>query len=396
MTHESGSPHTRRSSPLDVALFLVTFVVGVAIYLTLRIAYGKTVQLPVTLALIFVMLAYAGAVWLVPRLRVRLDQAGDNCYYLGLLFTLISMAFALLDFHVSVQGSTSTSGVQQIISNFGVALATTIVGIFLRVLLHQMRVDPADLEAVTRVELTEAAERLRGGLETATTDLGRFHLEVQQRSSDVVAALLAAVTKTAEDVNRQATESSTRIGKAAEDAFQQVLTRTTTLTDSLDKTAKEAAAAVERLKAVEPPPVTLARRLDKVAATLEQIATQTQLATVALQATVETATKGLETTTKTSQTLDQVAAKIHSEQSSNAERFTQATNKMNEALTLFSGGLATLLSQVTQMQEGVRQSATESERAQKAATEVLGSLVSISRSLADALRTSGTHRDVRA
>src|SRR5207249_5959019 len=52
-------------------------------------------QLIVSFAIVSVMVVYATLVTRLPGLRVRLDQAGDNAYYLGLLFTLISMAAAL-------------------------------------------------------------------------------------------------------------------------------------------------------------------------------------------------------------------------------------------------------------------------------------------------------------
>ena len=185
-----------------------------------------------------------------------MDLAGDNSYYLGLLFTLGSMAFALYDFRAEVQCPSNATGVQQIISNFGIALATTIVGIFLRVTLHQMRVDPADLEAMTRIELTEAADRLRATLDSVTTGLGRFHEELLQRSIDVSAELLDAVRKTAVEVNVQTGEAARKMTTAAAEAYVDIVTKTREVTKDLAGVATEAALAAERLKAVEPPPLT--------------------------------------------------------------------------------------------------------------------------------------------
>src|SRR5262249_3294103 len=149
---------------LDVIAFLVTVVFGVFTYGALHAALREH-RAVVTCAMVAVMLAYAAIVVSVPRLRLRLDQAGDNAYYLGLLLTLTSMAFALYDFGTAVGGTEVTrgprAGAQQIIANFGVALATTITGIFLRVFLQQMRVDPGEVESMTRVELAEASKRVR-------------------------------------------------------------------------------------------------------------------------------------------------------------------------------------------------------------------------------------------
>src|SRR5215216_504004 len=129
MTADTTTFTPERSTWADVALFGTMFLVVVGTYVTLRIWLGERAQLPISIALVALMVAYAVIVIWVPRLRVRLDQAGDNAYYLGLLFTLASMAFALYDFRAATQGPASATGVQRIISNFGIALATTIAGI---------------------------------------------------------------------------------------------------------------------------------------------------------------------------------------------------------------------------------------------------------------------------
>src|SRR6266481_4536390 len=87
-------PESRQSTWLDVAVFALAFVLGVISYIGLRAWLGKSAQIPVTSTLVALMILYVAAVVWAPRLRVRMDQAGDNSYYLGLLFTLSSMAFA--------------------------------------------------------------------------------------------------------------------------------------------------------------------------------------------------------------------------------------------------------------------------------------------------------------
>ncbi len=354
MRTNSIAPESRQSTRLDVAVFGLAFVLGVIAYLGIRVWLGNSAQMPVTATLVALMASYAAAIVWVPRLRVRMDQAGDNSYYLGLLFTLGSMAFALYDFRIVTQGSASAAGIQQIISNFGIALATTIVGIFLRVALHQMRVDPADLEAMTRIELTEAAERLRATLDTVTTDLGRFHLEVQQRSSDVMAELSATVKKTATDMNRHTTEAAAKLTTAAEEAYQGILSRTRDLTQSLGRVATEATAAMERLKAVEPPPLTLSRRLDKVAAVLEQVAVQSERTTEALRAMTDVTTHAVESAGKTSDMLDKLAVRMRDENAQLTDFFGKTANALAETLGPFSSRLQQVLGQAAELNEQLK------------------------------------------
>src|SRR5262245_32338054 len=64
--------------------------------------------------------------WKTPRFRLREDRIGDGAYYLGFLFTLVSLSVTLYQF-------TRSGGVEEVISGFGIALTTTIVGLSLRV-----------------------------------------------------------------------------------------------------------------------------------------------------------------------------------------------------------------------------------------------------------------------
>jgi hypothetical protein len=62
-----------------------------------------------------------------------------NLYYIGFLYTLTSLGVSLWQF-------SSTEGAETIVTNFGVAIASTIFGVALRVLFNQMRQDPVEVE----------------------------------------------------------------------------------------------------------------------------------------------------------------------------------------------------------------------------------------------------------
>jgi len=71
------------------------------------------------------------------NLRLRDDQSGDNLYYMGFLFTLTSLGVSLYQFSVE-------RAAEEIVQNFGIAIASTITGIALRVVFNQMRRDPVE------------------------------------------------------------------------------------------------------------------------------------------------------------------------------------------------------------------------------------------------------------
>src|SRR5690606_29861310 len=76
--------------------FLLAALGGGGILIAMK-AFGVP-QLWVTIAAVAIIVGYLAAVVGVPQLRLRDDVAGDNCYYLGFLFTLASLSFALYEF----------------------------------------------------------------------------------------------------------------------------------------------------------------------------------------------------------------------------------------------------------------------------------------------------------
>jgi hypothetical protein len=127
---------------------------------------------------VLIMIGYA--VLLSAKLfRLRDDQSGDNLYYMGFLFTLTSLAVSLYQF--SAAGSA-----EQIVQNFGIAIASTIAGITLRIMFNQMRRDPIETEATSRLELAEASRRVKRELESSILEFGYFRRMTQQSITDAL------------------------------------------------------------------------------------------------------------------------------------------------------------------------------------------------------------------
>src|ERR1700722_16726136 len=132
----------------------------------------------VTMVPVLIMIGYAAL--LGARLfRLRDDQSGDNLYYMGFLFTLTSLAVSLYQF--SAAGSA-----EQIVQNFGIAIASTIAGITLRIMFNQMRRDPVETEATSRLELAEASRRVKRELESSILEFGYFRRMTQQSITDAM------------------------------------------------------------------------------------------------------------------------------------------------------------------------------------------------------------------
>lgn len=157
--------------------FMIAFFIGLAGILCLKLSHAP--QVWVTLLPVSIMLGYAAMIYLCLRARLGEDQSGDNLYYLGFLFTLVSLAFALYQF--DGEGGNAT-----IIENFGIALSTTIAGLFLRILFNQMRHDPVEIEREARLELATTATRLRTDLLEVTQIMKGTLIAAQQQTAEVI------------------------------------------------------------------------------------------------------------------------------------------------------------------------------------------------------------------
>ena len=165
-------------------------------------------QVVITGSACAIIVAYWAIVAAVPVLRIREDQLGDNCYYLGFLFTLASLAYALYQFG-------GTGDVDQIVANFGLALGSTITGILLRVLINQARRDVLETEQDARMALAEAVVRLRTNIDDAVLAMGSFCRSVQQVTAEQIGVAAKETTAVLE-------QSVARVGDTSQAAMQQI------------------------------------------------------------------------------------------------------------------------------------------------------------------------------
>src|ERR1700684_2526488 len=166
---------------LPPGLFNGLVFFGVVIFGSGYIIFSKQHDFgPVAVTMVPVLIMIGYAALLGARLfRLRDDQSGDNLYYMGFLFTLTSLAVSLYQF--SAAGSA-----EQIVQNFGIAIASTIAGITLRIMFNQMRRDPVQTEATSRLELAEASRRVKRELESSILEFGYFRRMTQQSITDAM------------------------------------------------------------------------------------------------------------------------------------------------------------------------------------------------------------------
>lgn len=170
-------PKARRADPTGPTVFITFSVIGVAYIILAKGLHVDAVM--VTLVPVLLMVGYAVCIWLFKALRLRSDQSGDNFYYMGFIYTLTSLAVTLIQY---ADGTNAA----EIIRNFGVAVASTIAGIVLRIVFNLFRRDPVEVEHESRLELSEAARKVRQELNGMLIEFSHFGRTQQQMALEAM------------------------------------------------------------------------------------------------------------------------------------------------------------------------------------------------------------------
>jgi len=244
----------RHSSVLDKYLFFIVFLVGAVGIVSLK-RMGLS-QIVVTAMPVLLMGVYFVYIIATKRFQLREDIAGDNLYYLGFLYTLTSLSYALYLF-AKEQG-----GAEAIISNFGIALATTIIGLALRVALYQMRQDPVEIEKEARIELGEAALRLKHELDNVVVEMNSFRRATQQSISEGLKEIAdlaqGEVIKAFNNVSNEAHGVVFKI----DEAFASFTQNANQMDNVTSKTVNSVENLIERLESIKVPENIIEEKLE--------------------------------------------------------------------------------------------------------------------------------------
>jgi hypothetical protein len=262
----SGGLSAGHSASASAIVFAVCLAAGAAFIIVAK-SIGVS-ALWTTLVPLLLIASYAVLMWFARYLHLRDDQAGDNLYYLGFLYTLTSLGVSLWQFSTS-------GGAEAVVTNFGVAVSSTILGMALRVMFGQMRQDPLEVERTARLELAEAARRVRHELDETVFELSSFRRATQQSivegvletkkqmeliSSTIAAALEDLPKRSAapfEGASKQASEAFTKLSDTLRTVLEQNAATITRETSQLASTASEVRGAIktvqDQLKAVQTP-----------------------------------------------------------------------------------------------------------------------------------------------
>lgn len=173
---------------------------------------------------LIVLIAWPAFILVIYLLAMRIaneravyEIIGDNCYYLGFVFTLVSLAVTLYLLHPS--GGADASGdvpIRQVISGFGVALSSTIVGIVLRVLMLRMAPDATQKDSEARRDLDLAVRDFRVHLRRSVEQLKHSSIETAQILAEQRDATRKALADGAEEHRQTLKSGAVALAETAE------------------------------------------------------------------------------------------------------------------------------------------------------------------------------------
>ena len=185
-------------------------------------------------------------------------QAGDDLYYLGLLFTLVSLIWALVQLFILDAGeSDAAARTNQLVGNFGIALVSTVAGIVGRILFQggigAMSASPA---AAAEAAAAEREDELRRVHAEAAREVRDQAWQARDALSHFTRMTLTQAEETRRHTERLALEFNQHMKELAEagltetsKAWQEVAATmrrdAEQLTRNIDAAVKEAAARTE-------------------------------------------------------------------------------------------------------------------------------------------------------
>ena len=226
-----------------------------------------------------ILIAYAIIVHRQDYFRLHPDRLGDNCYYMGFIFTLASLSFALIQLEPTI-GNARASLLDSLIGSFGIALFSTIAGITLRVYFIQFRREIEDEEEQIRQELQAVATQLKDQLGLAVLDLEGFRIRTGQVLEQRLLASTEEFARVQQGIAEQAAAASQsfaafHIGleRHVKTAASVLMGSTNDMTEGVNRIADAVKQVTARIDGIEAPPDLFSRHLRQAQTRINQLGT---------------------------------------------------------------------------------------------------------------------------
>ncbi|MDE0130133.1 MAG: hypothetical protein OXQ86_11310 [Gammaproteobacteria bacterium] len=170
-----------------------------------------------------------------------LSRAGDDLYYLGLLFTLVSLMYALIALFIFNPEGDIEQRTYALIGNFGIALLSTVIGILGRILLQGQAVvgtesQPAPHVAEEAVDANrDALEELRLQIRHATDAFRHFTRVTTEQAEENRVHMRRQIEQSVERMNEEARNSLLETQAAWLETLKKISTHSETMIGQIER-----------------------------------------------------------------------------------------------------------------------------------------------------------------
>ena len=204
---------------LDRAAFLLAFLFGAVGSLLLK-ALGAHPFIPAGFAA-FILGLYAFVAWAGGRVKIEPETIGDNCYYLGFLFTLASLAYTLYQVADPSLNVGRPVNITEVISGFGLALSSTIFGVFLRVWMMQLRPDFVAKDREVRAEINRSFGDFKKNMSGMLSQSKAYATESIQVAAERDARIRGSTEQFLEDHRKSLEKNADALSAHMKEAFSE-------------------------------------------------------------------------------------------------------------------------------------------------------------------------------
>lgn len=322
-------------------------------------------QLLVTSSVVAMVCIYCFTTYKSTSFGLREDQIGDNAYYLGFLYTLSSLSYALWKFSSQNIGT-------EIVSSFGVALWSTICGVALRVFFSQMYQDPNEIEEGARARVAETADRLTIELNHASLAFNTYSRNLRQSIEEAFDGMNKAIKQNLEMGIENYSTAKEEMTKQFQGTFDEFKSNVKKLNNASEKVANSVEDLYQRINNIETPKDILVSKIDGIFKEAEQSGSKLNERS---QDHIKSSESVIQSTNFLMQNIESLNSHISlikksseaiSESLQGFESFSQKINSVGNSVTNFSGNLSTsfdeLLSKHKNVAESISNHANEMEK----------------------------------
>lgn len=194
-----------------------------------------------------IMLAYGIVIWLRSRTQYASDTDGETFYYLGFIYTLVTL---VVTFAPLLDSADKQPDTRRVLGLFGLGLITTFVGLAGRVFFSQLgpQASLGPEEGATR--LADAYAEAARAIEASTLRIVQAQQRVDGQLSDAYSAAIEAIHAVADRITQEyaarSNQTVTQFGAAIERVALQGETAFAELRTRTERETEDAARQIER------------------------------------------------------------------------------------------------------------------------------------------------------